>query len=100
VEVDYAITSLSRSRVSAAWAMDCWRGHWGIENRLHYVRDVSFGEDHSRIRKGRAPQVMAACRNAVIGLLRFWNCQNIMATLRQNAYQPQPLFAKLGLLKK
>ncbi|HEV2973101.1 MAG TPA: hypothetical protein VGY55_24250 [Pirellulales bacterium] len=43
---------------------------------------------------------MAACRNAVIGLLRFWNCQNIMATPRENAYQPQPLFAKLGLLKQ
>jgi predicted transposase YbfD/YdcC len=46
------------------------RGHWAIENRLHYVRDVSFGEDGSQIRSGAAPQVLAALRNAVIGLLK------------------------------
>jgi predicted transposase YbfD/YdcC len=100
VEVDYAITSLSRSRASAAWAMGCWRDHWGIENRSHYVRDVTFGEDASRIRKGGAPQILAACRNAAISLLRRWGCQNIAAALRQHAYQPRQLFAKLGLLKK
>lgn len=100
VEIDYAITSLSRERASAQWIAGCWRGHWGIENRLHYVRDVTFGEDASRIRKGAAPQILAACRNAVIGVLRSWGCRNIAAALRDHAYQPRKLLAKLGLFKK
>jgi predicted transposase YbfD/YdcC len=45
-------------------------GHWCIENRLHYVRDVSFGEDASQVRCGTAPQVLAALRNAAIGMVR------------------------------
>lgn len=44
------------------------RGHWGIENHLHYVRDVSFGEDSSTLRTGQAPQNMATLRNLVIGI--------------------------------
>jgi predicted transposase YbfD/YdcC len=100
VEVDYAITSLSRQRASAADVQKFWRGHWGIENRVHYVRDVAFGEDHCRVRKGSAPQALAALRNAAINLLRQWGCKNIAAALRQHAYQPLQLFAKLGLLKK
>jgi predicted transposase YbfD/YdcC len=100
VEVDYAITSLSRERASAESIAKCWRDHWGIENRLHYVRDTAFGEDASRIRTGAAPQIMAACRNAAIGLLRSWGCRNIAAALRDHAYHPRKLLAKLGLFKK
>ena len=46
------------------------RGHWSIENRLHWVRDVTFDEDRCQVRKGHGPQVLACLRNAVIGLLR------------------------------
>jgi predicted transposase YbfD/YdcC len=45
VEVQYAITSLSRPRADTAFLIGHWRGHWGIENRLHWVRDVTLGED-------------------------------------------------------
>ena len=76
------------------------RDHWGIENRLHYVRDVTFGEDASRIRNGAAPQILAACRNTAISLLRSWGCQNIAAALRDHAYHPRKLLAKLGFFKK
>jgi predicted transposase YbfD/YdcC len=100
VETDYAITSLSRERASAERIAQCWREHWGIENRLHYVRDATFGEDASRIRNGGAPQILAACRNAAISLLRSWGCQNIAAALRDHAYQPRKLLAKLGFFKK
>lgn len=55
VERDYAITSLPPERAGAARLLDIWRGHWGIENRLHWVRDVVFGEDQSRVRTGAAP---------------------------------------------
>ena len=73
------------------------RGHWAIENRLHYVRDVSFGEDLSQIRSGAAPQVLAALRNAVIGLLRDAGWSNIAAAVRYNAWRPGAALQLLGL---
>lgn len=95
-EVEYALTSVPRRQADASTILGWWRGHWGIENRLHWVRDMTFGEDASRIRTGSAPQVLAAIRNAVIGLLRTEKAVNIAATLRENAWNPQRLFAKLG----
>ena len=61
----YAITSLMPERADAARLLKIWRGHWGIENRLHWVRDVVFGEDQSRVRTESAPQLLAALRNLV-----------------------------------
>ena len=66
VEVVYGITSLSEQEADATRLLELTRGHWGIENGLHYVRDVTMGEDASRVRSGNAPQVMAAMRNLVI----------------------------------
>lgn len=73
------------------------RSHWGIENRLHYVRDVTFGEDASRVRSGVAPQVLAALRNTVISLLRSAGHSNIAAALRLAAWQPALALRLLGL---
>ena len=70
VEVVHAITSLSPERADAARLLELARAHWGIENRLHWVRDVTLGEDACRVRTGAAPQVLAACRNAVLTLVR------------------------------
>ena len=95
-EVDYAVTSVPRQQADASKILAWWRGHWGIENRLHWVRDMTFGEDASRIRNGSAPQILAAIRNAVIGLLRSEKTVNIAATLRENAWNPHRLLAKLG----
>jgi predicted transposase YbfD/YdcC len=100
VEVAYAITSVPREMAHADRLLQWWRGHWGIENREHYVRDMTFGEDHSRIRTGSAPQNLAACRNAAISFLRRSGCTNIAAALRQHAYRPRQLFTKLGIIKK
>lgn len=69
VEVVYGITSLSMRRASAATLLAILRDHWQIENGLHYVRDVTLGEDACRVRSGTAPQVLAGLRNAVIHLL-------------------------------
>ena len=49
MERAYAITSLPVERADAARLLSIWRGHWGIENRLHWVRDVVFGEDQSQV---------------------------------------------------
>jgi hypothetical protein len=69
VEVVYGITSLPPDRADARTLLTLLRHHWRIENQLHYVRDVTFGEDACRVRSGHAPQVLAAIRNTVIHLL-------------------------------
>lgn len=58
------------------------RGHWGIENRSHWVRDVTFGEDASRVRTGNAPRIMATLRSLAISLLRHAGHDNIAAATR------------------
>ena len=70
VETVHAITSLSPQQAGAAALLALSREHWGIENRLHYVRDVSYREDQARTRVGNAPQALAACRNTALTLLR------------------------------
>lgn len=89
VEITYYITSLSPERADAARLLTLIRGHWGIENRLHYVRDVTFDEDRSAVRSDAAPQVMAASRNLVLALLRRQRHLNIAAALRTYASRPR-----------
>ena len=97
-ETRYFITSVPRALGSASHLLAWGRGHWSIENRTHYVRDVTLGEDASRIRKGSGPEIMAAVRNAAIGFLRNTGATNIAETVRRNASQVRSLFAKLGIL--
>jgi predicted transposase YbfD/YdcC len=84
-ETVYAITDLpphqARPDELAGWI----RGHWQIENGLHWVRDVTFGEDLSQIRTGAAPQVMATLRNLAISLHRLSGATNIAKALRHHA---------------
>jgi Transposase DDE domain len=69
VEVVYGITSLDEDKADAATLLRLVRDHWRIENCLHWVRDVTLGEDGCRVRSGNAPQVLAALRNAVVHLI-------------------------------
>lgn len=73
------------------------RGHGEIENRRRYVRDVTLGEDASPVRKGAAPQVMAARRNVVVSLLRSLEESNIAAALRRIGWTPGAALRILGL---
>ena len=68
-EVAYAITSLPAEQLDAARLLQLARDHWQIENTLFHVRDVTFGEDASRVRTGRAPMVMAELRNAALNII-------------------------------
>lgn len=99
VEVQYAISSLPRQRADAATLLKSWQGHWGIENRLHWVRDVSFGEDKCQVKLGSGPENLAAFRNAAISLLRLAGVQEIAPTLRDFAYQSRKLLRFLGIMK-
>jgi hypothetical protein len=99
-ETRYFITSASRSVADVGQLLKWARGHWSIENRSHYVRDVTMGEDSSRIRKRSGPQVMAAMRNATIGFLRTIGVANVAEALRRNASHVGELFARLGIFKQ
>jgi Transposase DDE domain len=92
-EVTYAITSRAPDRADAAWLLAALRAHWGIENKLHWVRDVTFDEDRSQVRSGAAPQVTAACRNLAIALLRRAGHTNIAAATRTYAGRPHEAVA-------
>ena len=99
-EVRTFLTGVPRSEAGAGQLLKWVRGHWSIENRSHYVRDVTMGEDASRVRKGSGPQVIAALRNATIGFLRLAGATNIAAAVRRNASRVDELFTKLGILKQ
>jgi predicted transposase YbfD/YdcC len=88
VETVYGITSLDISRVNLKKIASYWRGHWLIENKLHYVRDVALGEDKCRIRNGNGSQVLAGLRNVILSLFRLNKVTNVAAELRRLQYYP------------
>jgi predicted transposase YbfD/YdcC len=96
-ETVYAVTSLSRQQASAEQLQRISRGHWHIENKSHWVRDVTFDEDRSQVRCGSIPQVMAAMRNATIGLMRSAGETNIAAACRRFAAQPWSALELIGI---
>jgi predicted transposase YbfD/YdcC len=89
IETVCAVTSLGPERASAKQLLALARGHWSIENRVHWVRDMSFGEDACRVRTAEAPEVLAALRNAGLRLLRSIRVPNVAAALRRHAAKPQ-----------
>jgi len=93
----YAITSLPFAQASPARRADLLRGHWAIENGLHWVRDVTFAEDASQLRTGAGPQVMACLRNLAIGALSHAGPVNLAAALRQHARDPTRPLITLGI---
>jgi predicted transposase YbfD/YdcC len=91
------VTSLTAQQASPADLMAYVRTHWTIENRVHWVRDVTFAEDASRVRTGNAPRIMAALRNLAISLLRLAGTTNIAGALRYNAADNRRILNHLGL---
>ena len=99
VEIAYAITSLSVHKATASQILPYWQGHWGIENRLHWVRDTVFREDHCRANVGHSPQNLAACRNVGLSLMRLAGIKAILPTLRDFASRPLEMLKLLGIMK-
>jgi predicted transposase YbfD/YdcC len=95
-EVVYLITTLTASKASPQRLLELNRGHWRIENGSHYVRDVCFKEDRSRVRSGNAPQILAALRNLAITLIHRCGSSQITATRRHFASCPQQALALLS----
>jgi DDE family transposase len=96
VETACGITSLTREEADAGRLAQLTRGHWGIENGLHWVRDVTLGEDACRVRTGSAPQLLAALRNAILHLLPRAVYPNTAAALRRFAAYPREAVALLA----
>jgi predicted transposase YbfD/YdcC len=87
-ETSYAVTSLTVSQATHAQLAAIIRGHWGIEDRLHWVRDTDFDEDRSQVRTAAGPRVMASLRNLAITILRLAGATCIAAAPRYHARRP------------
>lgn len=96
VEVVYGITRLSELAADANALLGYTRGHWGIENGRHHTRDVTLGEDRCRVRRGRAPRVLASLRNVAVYLLRNENYRTVAAATRAMVAQPELALALLN----
>ena len=97
VEVEYAMTSLKPEEADAKRLSGLIREHWGIENELHYVRDVTLGEDACRVRKGSSPQVLAAVRNLVVHILAGMGASSTAAAIRRLNARPEEAMMLLDL---
>lgn len=95
-ETTYGITSLTRDLAGPKLIERFWRGHWTIENRLHYVRDETLGEDRCQVHSGTAPQVLATLRNGILSLLRYHGWSNIAEANRRYAASPHKALLLLG----
>jgi predicted transposase YbfD/YdcC len=87
-ETVYAVTSLGFADIRAHRLAEIIRGHWHVENRLHWVRDVVFAEDLSQIHTGTGPAVMAVLRNLAISRHRLDGATNIAAACRDTGRHP------------
>jgi predicted transposase YbfD/YdcC len=93
----YGITSLTAWQANPADVLAFNRGHWSIENREHYVRDVTFDEDRSQVRTGSSPQIMAAMRNIAISLLRLAGWTNSKQTTEKMSRRLDQVLNLLGV---
>jgi predicted transposase YbfD/YdcC len=96
-EVVAGVTSLAPERADAARLLALVRGQWHSENQSHWVRDVTFDEDRSQVRCGNIPQVLAALRNTIIGLMRWAGYTNMAAACRRFAAQPTAALHLIGI---
>jgi hypothetical protein len=97
VEVVFGVTSLTPQEAAPERLLHLNRGHWSIENRSHYVRDMAYDEDRQQIRRKNGPRVMATLRNFAISVLRLAGYQNITAALRRMAADRRLALRLLGL---
>lgn len=93
----YGVTSLSPEQADPGRLLELVRGHWGLENKSHGVRDVTCDEDRSQVRRGHLPPLMAALRHMAIGLLRRAGYTNIAKACRLMAAQPAKALALVGI---
>jgi predicted transposase YbfD/YdcC len=92
----YAVTSLTPAQATARDLETLWRGHWTIENGLHYVRDVTLHEDAHRAWRGNTPVAMAALRNAILACYRAAGWRSAADAVRHYASHPDAALHLVG----
>ncbi len=95
-EIRYGLTSLPAAIASPERLLALVRGQWGIENGLHYRRDATMREDHSQLRMGHAPHLLAMLNNTVVGLMARQGSTNLAELRREFAYQFDRALATLA----
>lgn len=95
--VTLGVTSLGPHEASAAEVEGLWRGHWGIENQVHYVRDETLGEDRGQIYRGQAAHALAALRNGILSLLRSQGVTQMADALRHHGASVEAALALIGV---
>lgn len=96
-ETAYGVTSLSQEAAPPKRLLELARGHWHIENRLHWVRDVTFRRGPAQVRRGSGPRALATLRNLAISLFRLAGFTNIAAALRIHAWDASRALALVGI---
>ena len=96
-ETAFYLTSLPADLATPAQLDQLVRGHWGIENRVHYVRDVTYDEDRSQAYTGNGPRTLATCRNLAISALRLHGHTNIAKAIRHIARNTTRALTILGI---
>jgi predicted transposase YbfD/YdcC len=97
-QTTYAVTSLTPAQASVAQLAALWRGHWRIENCVHYVRDVTMGEDACQAHAGSLPRALAALRNAIMALFRHAGHVSIAEALRKCSASPAYALRLIGAI--
>ena len=93
----YGVVSLPPAEAGAGLIEALWRGHWTIENRLHYVRDVSFEEDRGHAAAGATARALASVRNALLYLFRRAGWRFVPDALAHYGASVQRAFSLVGL---
>jgi len=93
--VRYGVTSVPNTVANATRLLQMVRGHWGIENGLHYRRDVTLAEDHALVRSGHAPHPLAVLNNAVLGLFARHKRHNVPQAQRSFSYHLERALVRL-----
>lgn len=97
LQIWHGVTSLPLEVADLRRLLALKRGHWGIENRLHWLRDVVFGEDKSTLHTGKGPHLLAILRNVALNVLRLAGYEHISEVLRANSCSTARAFSILGL---
>lgn len=96
-QVRYAVTSVTPDRAGARQVARLWRGHWSIENKVHHVRDVSFGEDATRAWRGNTAHALASLHNAAVNLMRAAGWRQMADAIRYHAARPHRALRLIGV---
>lgn len=87
-QIIYGFTSLTKDEASPQRLLKLIRGHWAIENKLHYRRDVTLREDACQVRKGQAPRILALLNSFLLALFDWLEVRNVASQMRVFDAQP------------